>query len=153
MKQAMEETARRRTVQAAYNEEHGVVPQTVVRAVMDVNPAAGTVDYYNVPRVKKDGARGVETDDGALLERIRELRVEMFAAAEGLEFEKAARLRDELKRLEGDANTGANANEPYGAGRAAGGYGAGKKTGRGASSGGKGGGRPAARGRKTNRFR
>ncbi|WP_394832754.1 excinuclease ABC subunit UvrB [Pendulispora rubella] len=101
MKQAIGETDRRRALQEAYNKEHGIIPQTVVRAVMNVNPAAGTIDYLNVPKVGRDGkgAHAVaETDD--LAEKIAALRLDMFTAAENLEFETAARLRDELKRLE-----------------------------------------------------
>ncbi len=50
MKQAIEETARRRVLTEKYNTEHGIVPQTVIRAILNVNPAAGTTDYYDVPR-------------------------------------------------------------------------------------------------------
>ena len=107
MQRAMEETSRRRDIQRAYNTEHGIVPTTIVRAVMDVNPAAGTVDYYEVPKTRKDGGQsGDVPDDVALTERLRALRTEMFTAAENLEFEKAARLRDELKRLEAAISTG-----------------------------------------------
>jgi len=97
MKHAMAETDRRRTLQEAYNLEHGITPMTVVRAIMDVNPAAGTIDYLNVPRTRKGERSDREEDKG---EEILALRAEMFAAAENLEFERAARLRDELKRLE-----------------------------------------------------
>ena len=102
MKQAMEETGRRRVVQAAYNEEHGIIPQTVIRAVMNINPASGTIDYFNVPKIAKgdrakDGAAGRAAD---IDERIAAMRLEMFSAAEELQFEKAARMRDELKKLE-----------------------------------------------------
>jgi excinuclease ABC subunit B len=99
MRNALEETSRRRTVQGAYNEKHGIVPQTVVRAVMNINPASGTIDYLNVPKLPKGertAAAGRETD---MEERLAAMRLEMFAAAENLEFEKAARLRDELKKL------------------------------------------------------
>jgi excinuclease ABC subunit B len=99
MKNALGETSRRRTVQGAYNEKHGIVPQTVVRAVMNINPASGTIDYLNVPKLPKGeraAAQGHETD---MEERLAAMRLEMFAAAENLEFEKAARLRDELKKL------------------------------------------------------
>jgi excinuclease ABC subunit B len=103
MKRAMDETARRRAIQKKYNEEHGIVPQTVVRAIMSVNPASGTTDYYAVPKTKGGAAvaaREVAREED-LTDRIEALRQEMFAAAENLEFEKAARLRDELRRLEG----------------------------------------------------
>jgi len=102
MKNAMDETDRRRIVQRAYNEKHGIVPQTVVRAVMNINPAAGTIDYLNVPRLAKSAAAPGGNADAAsdIQERIAAMRLEMFAAAENLDFEKAARLRDELKKLQ-----------------------------------------------------
>jgi excinuclease ABC subunit B len=115
MKHAIEETGRRRVRQKIYNDEHGIIPQTVVRAVMSVNPAAGTTDYYAVPKVKPGAAASAETEVD-VFDRIEALRQEMFAAAESLEFEKAARLRDELKRLEGRGGGGEDGEasaEPY----------------------------------------
>ncbi len=99
MTSAMGETARRRELQGKYNTEHGIVPQTVIRAILNVNPASGTTDYYEVPRVRGGGGKPTSEED--LADRITELRAEMFAAAENLEFEKAARLRDDLRALEG----------------------------------------------------
>jgi excinuclease ABC subunit B len=113
MKSATEETERRRNTQRLYNEEHGIIPQTVVRAVMNINPASGTIDYFNVPKV----ARGAPSAGGAaedINERLAAMRLEMFAAAENLDFEKAARLRDELKKLESVAGvTAAVAEGPF----------------------------------------
>jgi len=113
MKQAMEETTRRRGLQSAYNERHGITPATVVRAVMNVNPASGVIDYLNIPKTARGAAAASAEED--LSERIAALRLEMFAAAENLEFEKAARLRDELKRIEGGAGAppGELPFEPY----------------------------------------
>jgi len=104
MKFAISETYRRRAIQIAYNTEHGITPATIKRAIFDLNPASGQTDYYAVP---KSGAR--ERADGTvkepsefeILEKIEAVRQEMFAAAETLQFETAARLRDELKRLQG----------------------------------------------------
>jgi excinuclease ABC subunit B len=104
MKQAIGETDRRRALQRAYNEAHGITPATIKRAIFDMNPASGTTDYYAVPRRRADGtaaeAQGTEASDADLAERIQALRQEMFAAAENLQFETAARLRDELKKLQ-----------------------------------------------------
>jgi excinuclease ABC subunit B len=121
MKSAMEETNRRRALQEAYNEEHGIVPTTVVRAIMTMNPANGTLDYFNVPKLAKgDGASAAGEASGAdLQERVAAMRLEMFAAAENLDFEKAARMRDELKKLEaiagadGGSEGSTSAFEPY----------------------------------------
>jgi excinuclease ABC subunit B len=118
MKQAIGETDRRRAAQAAYNEVHGIIPQTVVRAIMNINPASGTIDYFNVPKIAK-GDRGKDTAAGRasdIEERIAAMRLEMFSAAEELQFEKAARMRDELKALEAIAGREAPAG---GADRAA----------------------------------
>jgi excinuclease ABC subunit B len=102
MKGAMDETSRRRTLQEKYNTEHGIVPATIVRAVMNINPAAGTTDYIDVPKVGKNGkaAKGGVSREVELVEQIRALRAEMFSAAENLDFERAAKMRDELKKME-----------------------------------------------------
>jgi excinuclease ABC subunit B len=99
MKRAMEETDRRRILQAKYNEEHGITPETTVRAVHDMSPASGNTDWSPVPG--KGGKGDVETlDPSELRDRVDELRSEMLLAAEQLEFEKAAQLRDQVKKLE-----------------------------------------------------
>jgi excinuclease ABC subunit B len=114
MKNAIEETNRRRTVQRAYNEQHGIVPQTVIRAIMNINPASGTIDYFNVPKLAKgDRPQTAASDASDIQERIAAMRLEMFAAAEELQFEKAARMRDELKKLE--AIAGRESGAPGGA--------------------------------------
>jgi excinuclease ABC subunit B len=109
MKRAIEETQRRREVQRQYNLERGIVPTTIVRSIMNINPASGTIDYLNVPKVAI-GARGSVHigGDEAIEERIAAMRLEMFTAAEGLDFEKAARLRDELKKFQAAAGVEAN---------------------------------------------
>jgi excinuclease ABC subunit B len=102
MKGAIEETARRRTLQEKYNKDHGIVPATVIRAVMNINPAAGTTDYVEVPKLPKNGkgaGKGASREVD-LAEQMRALRAEMFSAAENLDFERAARMRDELKKME-----------------------------------------------------
>ena len=94
MKMAIDETERRRKLQEAYNAKHGITPQTVRKAVMELDPTMGTTDYSAVPKVEGAG------DDVPLEERIEALRAAMYAAAEELDFESAAKLRDELKKLE-----------------------------------------------------
>ncbi|MEM6787387.1 MAG: excinuclease ABC subunit UvrB [Myxococcota bacterium] len=117
MRHALDETERRRKVQAAYNEEHGITPTTVKKAIFDLSPASGNRDYSAVSRGldgggKKGRKRGGKAEaEQNPLEVAMALREEMFAAAESLDFERAARLRDRLKTLRdehGDAiDTGA----------------------------------------------
>ena len=97
MDRAMRETDRRRAKQIAYNEEHGITPATVKKNVEDILAGLykGDVDMNRVTaKVEKPQA-------GANLQAVLEgLRTDMRKAAENLEFEEAARLRDEIKRLE-----------------------------------------------------
>ncbi|MFZ5891892.1 MAG: excinuclease ABC subunit UvrB [Myxococcota bacterium] len=107
MKMAIDETERRRRLQQSYNEKHGITPETVKRAILDITPAGGQNDYYAVPKAKsgasaeaKAGASAKGAEAPSLAEQILALRQQMFAAAENLQFETAARLRDEIKRLQ-----------------------------------------------------
>ena len=118
MKQAIEETARRRQLQAEYNTKHGIIPATVIRAVKDINPAAGTTDYVEVSKIPRAGKGGKIDKSVDITEQIRAMRAEMFTAAESLDFERAARLRDELKKMEALAgkegvDTSAAIYDPY----------------------------------------
>ncbi len=97
MKHAIDETDRRREAQVAYNEKHGITPTTVAKAILDLSPASGNRDYYVVSK-RAEGADNPE-DDLDIIELAERLREEMFAAAESLDFEKAARVRDRLKAL------------------------------------------------------
>jgi excinuclease ABC subunit B len=101
MKQAIDETTRRRELQMAYNVEHGITPTTVAKAIFDLSPTSGNRDYYAVSKAKPIEGLEDATPDGAMdiLELAERLRQEMFAAAENLEFEKAARMRDRLRAL------------------------------------------------------
>jgi excinuclease ABC subunit B len=97
MERAMRETDRRRAKQMAYNEEHGITPETVKKNVEDIMAGVykGDVDMNRVTaKVDKPlvGANLQAHLDG--------LRDKMRKAAENLEFEEAARMRDEIKRLE-----------------------------------------------------
>ncbi|MEZ4299718.1 MAG: excinuclease ABC subunit UvrB [Polyangiaceae bacterium] len=101
IKHAIGETNRRRALQQQYNEEHGITPATVVKAILDMSPTSGARDYYAVPKLPKDGSAAAPAKMD-ISERIEALRQEMFAAAENLEFEKAARIRDQIRTLRGE---------------------------------------------------
>ncbi|MDO6588933.1 excinuclease ABC subunit UvrB [Loktanella sp. D2R18] len=97
MKRAMDETERRRAKQMAYNVEHGITPTTVKKNVEDILAGLykGDVDMNRVTAKVDNPAHG-----GNLEAVLDGLRADMRKAAENLEFEEAARLRDEVKRLE-----------------------------------------------------
>ena len=97
MERALRETERRRNRQMAYNEEHGITPATVKKNVEDVLAGLyqGDVDMNRVTATVDAPMVGAN-----LQAHLDGLRVDMRKAAENLEFEEAARLRDEVKRLE-----------------------------------------------------
>ncbi|HZO61489.1 MAG TPA: excinuclease ABC subunit UvrB [Gaiellaceae bacterium] len=96
---AIEETNRRRAKQLAYNEEHGITPESVVKGVSDIAEFL-MLESPTVPSRRRRGKAEVEGMRPEEIERlIVELEEEMFAAAEELRFEYAAKLRDEIKEL------------------------------------------------------
>nr|WP_052418140.1 excinuclease ABC subunit UvrB [Pseudooceanicola atlanticus] len=97
MERALAETDRRREKQMAYNEEHGITPETVKKNVDDILAGLyqGDVDMNRVTAQVEKPIHGAN-----LQAHLDGLRDEMRKAAENLEFEEAARLRDEVKRLE-----------------------------------------------------
>jgi excinuclease ABC subunit B len=96
---AIDETTRRRAIQLAYNEEHGITPTTIRKGVSDLADFLDLQDA-KVPGRRRGGSRDVEGMGRTDLEHlIAELSSEMLAAAEELRFEYAAKLRDEIKVL------------------------------------------------------
>jgi excinuclease ABC subunit B len=101
MRAAIRETDRRRAIQVAYNEEHGITPQTIVKGISDIAEflqGDSKVPSKRRKRKRKDEELGVEE----LEKLIVELEEEMLAAADELRFEYAARLRDEIRELRRD---------------------------------------------------
>src|SRR5262249_40046571 len=106
IRRAMSETDRRREIQAKYNEANGVVPETVVRNVDDPLLRVAEGDYATPrrrssrrPLYALDAPAAEKLDDRSLVEKIRELEKRMRDAAKALEFEEAARFRDEIREL------------------------------------------------------
>jgi excinuclease ABC subunit B len=97
MRACLDETDRRRKLQRRYNEEHGITPESIRKAVSDVLTSIYEADYVTVPIDQEKAARLAGGEDAEAA--IHRLRGEMKAAAERLEFEKAARLRDEIRDL------------------------------------------------------
>jgi excinuclease ABC subunit B len=102
MEAAITETERRRAVQEAYNEAHGITPTTIVKGVRDViDMGVGADDAKKSKRERRGKAESEKLTGKALEKRIEQLTAEMKAAARALEFEKAAYLRDEIAMLKG----------------------------------------------------
>jgi excinuclease ABC subunit B len=99
MKKAISETRRRRALQEAYNQEHGITPRTIQKAIAELEGTAqdDALDLSKLGPVKK-GKKTVAPDEIPTL--IKQLKNEMFDLAEALEFEKAAAVRDRIKELE-----------------------------------------------------
>jgi excinuclease ABC subunit B len=101
IRQAVDETERRRRVQQAYNEAHGITPASIVKHIDDVLSSVYERDYVTVPLVADERAafRTQAELDAALVDLQRQMR----EAAVNLEFERAADLRDRLRRLRAPA--------------------------------------------------
>ena len=109
IKGALDETNRRRAVQLAYNEEHGITPESIQKGVSDIAEFL-SLESPHVPGRRRRGARKVEGMSTDEIEKlVITLEEEMFAAAEELRFEYAAKLRDEIKELRRELQAGAEA--------------------------------------------
>ena len=97
MRAALDEMARRRKLQQAYNQKHGITPESIVKAIDDVLSSVYERDYVTVPAVREE-ERPFRTRE-ELTAYIAKLEHEMRSAASNLEFERAAALRDEVKKL------------------------------------------------------
>ncbi|MGH2920948.1 MAG: helicase-related protein, partial [Gaiellaceae bacterium] len=109
IKGALDETDRRRAVQLAYNEEHGITPESIQKGVSDIAEFL-SLEAPTVPGKRRRGQRKVEGMSAEEIERlVVTLEEEMFAAAEELRFEYAAKLRDEIKALRRELQAAAEA--------------------------------------------
>jgi excinuclease ABC subunit B len=119
MKVCIDETNRRRIIQDQYNRDHGITPQTVKRAIRDIRGIAlGMADYVDAPLEPamladlrpsygkgkggkgKAGKPGKPVSPTEIPQLVESLKKEMHSAADDLDFEKAAGLRDRIKQLE-----------------------------------------------------
>ena len=99
MDAAIKETERRRVKQVAYNEAHGITPKTIVKSIR-----RGLEQELQARRTAQRAVAGSEKEY-EILELVRELEEEMLTAAQNLEFEKAARLRDQVRKLQAQASS------------------------------------------------
>ena len=98
MRQAMEETDRRRSIQVAYNEVNGITPESIVKPVDMTLIAVSEADYVETP-IDGPADDEIEEDIGKIDDRIEKLEEDMREAARRFEFERAAELRDRAKAL------------------------------------------------------
>src|SRR6185437_15588694 len=104
IKEALDETNRRRSIQLAYNEEHGITPETISKGVSDIAEFL-SLEAPHVPARRRRGSKKVEGMSREELEKlVVTLEEEMYVAAEELRFEYAAKLRDEIKELRRELN-------------------------------------------------
>ena len=99
MRRAIDETTRRRDRQLAHNEKHNIQPTTIVKQVADIMEAAYPVPGRGRRKVAEDGVRYDSMTPEQLLRRAAKLEKQMLKHARDLEFEEAARLRDDIRRI------------------------------------------------------
>src|SRR2546429_3461902 len=97
MQRAIDETNRRRKLQTSFNEAHGITPESIVKQIDEVMSSVYERDYLT-PALVRDGSERFKTQ-AELDAHVAALQVEMKAAAINLDFEKAAAIRDTIKRL------------------------------------------------------
>jgi len=102
MRQAMEETERRRAKQIAYNQAHGITPKTIQKKIADIMESAypgGQKTAREYARVAEEEAVYARLSPAQLAKKLSTLEDTMYQHARDLEFEEAAKIRDEIKHL------------------------------------------------------
>jgi excinuclease ABC subunit B len=99
MRNAIEETNRRREIQVAYNEEHGITPETIVKGISDISDFLAIESKVPSSRRSRRRKDEQQMSPEEISKTIVELEEEMLLAADELRFEYAAKLRDEIKEL------------------------------------------------------
>ena len=99
MSRAIDETSRRRERQLEYNQEHNITPATIVKQVADIMEAAYPVPGRGRRRIAKDATPYESMTPEQLLKKAQKLEKNMLRHARDLEFEEAARLRDEIRKM------------------------------------------------------
>ena len=97
MRLALDETARRRRIQADYNQAHGIVPESVRKEILPLEYATAEMDYVQLDLAAE--SQSAYATDEAIEETVHRLELEMKAAAKELEFERAAALRNRIREL------------------------------------------------------
>jgi excinuclease ABC subunit B len=100
MRKAIDETTRRRAVQAEFNRKHGITPKTVQRAILDLRGSVYDADYVEVPLKAAEKAEQEHIEPHEIPKMVAKLRKDMQSAADLLDFERAAEIRDRIRALE-----------------------------------------------------
>jgi excinuclease ABC subunit B len=103
MRRAIDETERRRAKQQQYNEAHGITPQTILKSIADIMEGAypgSQVNAKSYARVAEEEAEYAQMTPKQMAKRVRQLEEQMYRHAQDLEFEEAARIRDQIKSLQ-----------------------------------------------------
>jgi len=95
----IQETSRRRKIQMGYNQRHGITPETVRKGIREIRRSVYERDYFTVPVSEEAPELDQLKDLGQLEDMVKALQKKMKEAADNLEFEKAAKYRDQLKAL------------------------------------------------------
>ena len=101
METARAETDRRRAIQAEFNERHNITPASIVKAIDDITASVYEADYYTVPIAREAEAEYIPADEVPRI--VKALKKEMREAAERLDFEEAARVRDRIRAISEEA--------------------------------------------------
>ena len=100
MQACINETQRRRIKQLAYNQEHGITPETVKKGMRTILGSIEEKDYYTPPGSVGETPEEYGVAPKDIPKLVKKLRKEMLAAAKKLDFERAAELRDKVRKLE-----------------------------------------------------
>jgi len=100
MRRAMDEMGRRREKQIAYNKEHGITPASIVKKIKDIIESAEDTDEFKRQQsVRKENRKYEDMTEPQMIKEINKLDKAMHKAAKNLEFEEAAKIRDQIKYL------------------------------------------------------
>ncbi|MGB0911673.1 MAG: UvrB/UvrC motif-containing protein, partial [Nitrospirales bacterium] len=97
MQVALDETARRRAIQEAYNQKYGITPESIIKRIDDLEYQIAEADYPELSLAAEEEA--VYQSEGGVEKAIEALEKDMKAAAKALEYERAAKLRDKIRSL------------------------------------------------------
>ena len=107
MQRAMDETDRRRAKQVTYNEEHGVTPRTIRKAITDIMEGAhtGVPGALEYAKIAEETAKYAGMSRQMLAQKLKKLEKQMYQHARNLEFEEAGRVRDQIRHIQ-ESNLG-----------------------------------------------